>query len=91
MRSDPGLRTYDKECVRRDRLLQGAEPEGTETAAGVFIELWEDERDPDGKRTWAVAFLDDARAHLGEGIRIEIGDDVAGWLQRNYGEEAADE
>lgn len=83
MGRDPGMDTYDKDCIDHIRIMQGREiPEGTAVQEGVFLELWEYENS--GDRVWAVGILDDYRHHLGEGIRIQIGDDVAGRLRREY-------
>jgi len=79
--ADPGFSTHGKDCIQRNRLIKGEDPDSTDTAPGMFLELWEDDR---GDRNWAVAYLDDYRPHLGSGIRIRVSDDVAGWMQRNH-------
>jgi len=85
--SDPTNFTSKKELVRRERLVRGEDPDGTDVAPGVFLELWEDRN---GDRTWALSLLDDYRSHLGDGIHLRLSDEEAGWLQRNWGREDDD-
>jgi len=86
--SDPTGFTSGKELVSRQRLVKGEDPEGTDFPQGVFLELWEDRN---GRRKWAVALLDDYRAHLGSGIHMKVSDEEAGWLQREFTEADCDE
>lgn len=86
--SDPTGFTAGKELVSRQRLVKGEDPEGTDSPRGVFLELWETRN---GRRKWAVALLDDYRAHLGDGIHTKVSDEEAGWLQREFTEVDASE
>lgn len=86
MRSDPTGFTGGKELVKRDRLVKGEDPGGTDHAYGVFLELWEEGRSADPKRYWAICIMDDYREHIGSGIHMRITDDEAGYLQRQFTE-----